>query len=189
MTFILFLEINLFVGNSLLHKHGITLVPLSEAHIELLRNWRNSDFVKKNMQYQGHITETQQLKWFRSLERDTSMYFLIQQDTSFIGCCNMKNIDAELGCAEGGIFLSEEKYLNSLLPIKAIFILYDWVFSNTSVNIIKAEIIKKNNRAIRFNKGLGFTINAEVDNMVFATLTCDDFYSKYRKYKKVLDVE
>ena len=96
----------------MLHKHGITLVPLSEAHIELLRNWRNSDFVKKNMQYQGHITETQQLKWFRSLERDTSMYFLIQQDTSFIGCCNMKNIDAELGCAEGGIFLSEEKYFD-----------------------------------------------------------------------------
>lgn len=167
-------------------NHGVTLEPLAESHLELLRSWRNSDFVKKHMQFQGYITQHQQIKWYRELNSDLARYFLIQENSVFVGCCNVKNINSELCTAEGGIFLSEEKYQNSLLPVKAIFILYDWVFTNTCVNVIKAEILNSNKRAIRFNKGLGFIIHSENDKIVYATLTRDDFYLKYKKYKKVL---
>jgi UDP-4-amino-4,6-dideoxy-N-acetyl-beta-L-altrosamine N-acetyltransferase len=177
----------IFVVKLMIHNHGITLVPLSNSNLELLRCWRNSDFVKQYMQFQGNITESQQIKWFEELDERLVRYFLIKESDCLVGCCNIKNIDSDKGTAEGGVFVSEEKYLGTLIPIKAIFTLYDWFFSNTTVRIIKAEIVKTNKRAIRFNKGVGFVVHSEDDNLVYAKLTCDDFYSQYTKYKKVLD--
>jgi UDP-4-amino-4,6-dideoxy-N-acetyl-beta-L-altrosamine N-acetyltransferase len=170
----------------MINKHGITLESLTEKKLELLRCWRNSDFVKGNMQFQKHITRSQQIKWFQSLDENKARYFLIQEKGNYIGCCNVKNINVTKRTAEGGIFLSEEKYANSLSPVKAIFTLYDWVFSETVVNTIEAEILKTNPRAIRFNKGLGFKLRTEKNGVVFGTLSCNDFYKMYEKYSKIM---
>jgi hypothetical protein len=47
-----------------IEQYGVQLTRLQLDEIELVRNWRNQDFVAQNMDYQKHITQKEQKKWF-----------------------------------------------------------------------------------------------------------------------------
>ena len=49
-------------------KNDIELIPLKEEHIEIIRNWRNSEDVSQYMYSDEFITPSMQKKWFQSLE-------------------------------------------------------------------------------------------------------------------------
>lgn len=169
----------------LIQKFGVTLHPLTEQHLELLRKWRNSDFVQKFMQQQVAITPQEQKSWFDSLDKKTNHYFIIEIDGSFIGCCNIKNIDAD-GVGEGGVFLSAPEYLNGMHGAKAVFLMYEWAFNNGIINAAKSEILLDNKRAIRFNKMLGFTINIK-ESIVEGFLNKESFCNQFKKLHKTLN--
>jgi RimJ/RimL family protein N-acetyltransferase len=170
-------------------KHSITLEPLEYYHLEQLRKWRNSEFVRKYMLYQEHISETQQREWFDTLKDNNKFYFMIFDEHGAYGCCNLNlSIDESGDCyAEGGVFASDEGKLNSLTPIKAICALYKWGFSSCRVSYIKARIRNDNKRAIRFNRGLGFIVDNIADGVTYATLTKSSFEERYNIIKKALD--
>ncbi|MCE9793798.1 GNAT family N-acetyltransferase [Shewanella indica] len=164
---------------------GIELHLLSSDKIELLREWRNSDFVQQFMQKKVVISAEMQQDWFNSLDKRNNFYFLIRENNEFIGCCNIKNVDGGIG--EGGVFVKGPEYLNSISVTKAIFLMYDWAFSNEFIISAKSEILSGNKRAIRFNKMIGFTVN-EVGGIVQGSLIKSDFYIQYDKFFKVLNL-
>ncbi|MBO0215420.1 hypothetical protein J0676_18085 [Vibrio sp. Vb2880] len=168
--------------------HGIHLIPLNEEYLEVLRNWRNSDFVKGFLFSQKEITKEEQINWFHSLEKNDKYYFIIKDDEGYYGACNLnfKYDSNGLAAAEGGIFAGNETKLNSLTPIKAIFLLYDWGFESKELDHVDAHIKSDNKRALRFNKGVGFKVINESDDVVSARLTSKDFYLCYERYKKLL---
>ncbi|ASI89229.1 GNAT family N-acetyltransferase [Vibrio mediterranei] len=171
-----------------LNQHGVTLTPLDESHLEMLRKWRNSEFVRRFMLYQDDISESQQLEWFSKLKDTQKYYFIITDEAGVYGCCNINiNIDELGNCyAEGGIFSAEESKLNSLTPIRAICALYSWGFTFCKVEFIKAKIRNDNKRAIRFNNGLGFKVDHVTDDVTYATLTKSSFEDRYERIKKFL---
>ncbi|HDZ5417928.1 TPA: GNAT family N-acetyltransferase [Vibrio harveyi] len=171
-----------------LNGHGVTLTPLNESHLEMLRNWRNSEFVRRFMLYQEDISENQQREWFEKLKGSKKFYFIITDEAGVYGCCNINIEMDDLGhwFAEGGIFSAEESKLNSLTPIKAICTLYHWGFTSCGVSCIKARIRNDNKRAIRFNNGLGFKVDHVTDGVTYATLTKSSFEHRYDAIKRVL---
>ncbi|WP_299807100.1 GNAT family N-acetyltransferase [uncultured Shewanella sp.] len=169
----------------LISGYGIELHPISEDNIELLRQWRNSEFVQQFMQQTVRITPEMQKKWFNSLDKDRNHYFLIKEGDTFIGCCNIKNItDEHVG--EGGVFLCEEKYLNGISASKAIFLMYEWAFNSGIIIGAKSEILSNNRRAIRFNKMLGFTVEKH-DLVSYGYLNKDRFFEQLTKFSSVLN--
>ena len=54
----------------IIRKYGISLERLTEEDIELVRQHRNSEFIRKRMFYQKMITEEEQKKWFQSINND-----------------------------------------------------------------------------------------------------------------------
>lgn len=171
-----------------LEEHNITLTPLKESHLEMLRQWQNSEFVRRFMLYQENISEVQQREWFAKLQDSQKFYFIITDEAGVYGCCNINIETDELGncCAEGGIFSAEESKLNSLTPIKAICVLYNWGFTSCEVSFIKARIRNDNKRAIRFNHGLGFKVDHVTNGVAYATLTKSSFEERYSVIKRVL---
>jgi UDP-4-amino-4,6-dideoxy-N-acetyl-beta-L-altrosamine N-acetyltransferase len=170
----------------LINGFGISLYRLSEIHLDMLREWRNSEFVQTFMQKRVSITPEMQKKWFESLDLTRDYYFIIEVQGDLVGCCNIKNVDND-GIGEGGVFLIDPTYTNGIIASKAVFLMYDWAFKNEIIKFAKSEILLGNKRAIRFNRMLGFSIDKKGD-LAQGFLTEKSFYNQYEKYYKVLRI-
>ena len=99
-------------------KYGITLERLKEEDIELVRQWRNSDPVRLNMNFREIITPEQQRKWFNSINNVNFHYVIIQYKGVKIGLLNDKNIDWENLTSETGIFVGRPEFFHSTVPYR-----------------------------------------------------------------------
>ncbi|MCX6245548.1 MAG: GNAT family N-acetyltransferase [Bacteroidetes bacterium] len=140
-------------------KYGIILERLKEEDIELVRQWRNSDPVRLNMNYREIITPEQQQKWFGSVDNLQNNFLLIHYQGEKIGLLNDKNIDWENRTSESGIFLGRTDYYSTLVPylvsiagIETTFYLLNW-------NKQYAHILRSNVNAIKFNLVLGYRLS------------------------------
>jgi UDP-4-amino-4,6-dideoxy-N-acetyl-beta-L-altrosamine N-acetyltransferase len=140
----------------IIEKYGITLSQLQEADIQLVRQWRNDPEVGRFLLTQTNITEEQQEKWFKSLDTEHNKYFIIKYKEKKIGLCQLRFIDFKEETAEPGIFIYEEKYRNSILGFQAIFSLLDYAFYDLELEMVYADFLDSNQRAIKFNEAFGF---------------------------------
>ena len=160
----------------LIQKFGIKLRTISSGDIETIRLWRNKDFVRNNMHYTRIINAEQQLQWFNNLDKKCNLYFIIVDGENEIGLIDLKNIDWQKKEAEAGIFIGEENYLNTILPVLATIALMDFSFTVLKLNNLKAKINKHNTEAIRFNQSIGYVYNDDIDNeFVYYKCTKDLF--------------
>lgn len=154
--------------------------------IELIRQWRNSDPVRLNMQYQALITSEQQVQWFNSINNVHNNYMLIHYQGDKIGLLNDKNIDWEALTSESGIFLGKTAlystfvpYLISVAGIETTFFFLGWKRQF-------AHILRTNTNAIRFNQELGYQLcegQEQVDHQKYE-LTRERFELKAGKIRK-----
>jgi len=169
-------------------KYGVTFKRLSEEDIELLRNWRNSPKINQFMEYREYITPEMQRKWFNSVNNLDNFYYIMEYNNEKIGLINNKNSDWDAGISESGIFIWEDKYLNTTVPILASLLLIEAGFYilNGKKNFIR--ILKANKRARDFSTSLGYVLceNQEnVENQLYV-LTKESFEKKGTKVLKAV---
>ena len=143
-----------------LKGYEISLNRVTEDKIELIRQWRNSPKISQYMKYRGIISEEDQKQWFKSVNNEKNLYYIIEYKGAEIGLINIKDIKDHSG--EGGIFIYEDKYLNTDLSYRAHICLFDFFFLNYNGMTIRSEIIKENTRALRFAQFLGCKIIEEL---------------------------
>jgi UDP-4-amino-4,6-dideoxy-N-acetyl-beta-L-altrosamine N-acetyltransferase len=148
-------------------------VPLSIADLELVRCWRNDPKVANYMIFRDHITVTDQEKWFASIQNPQNLYTVIVYDGERIGLSHVKNIDDQQRTGEGGIFIFPEKYRNSLVSYRVSVVGTDWCFHSRGLEVVTGKVLGANQRAIRFNRGLGHVFDPPVpgSNVVTCRLT------------------
>lgn len=137
-------------------KYGITLNRLKEEDLETVRQGRNSEVVKQYMQYREEITVEQHKNWFRSINNIYNFYFIIEHHGKKIGLINSKNVDWEKKCSEAGIFIWDEKYWETPIPILASLLLAEGGFDFFKHTRSYAEIVRTNERAVNFIQSLGY---------------------------------
>ncbi|MHC1778067.1 MAG: GNAT family N-acetyltransferase [Lentimicrobium sp.] len=171
-----------------LFKYGIILERLKEADIELVRQWRNSDPVRLNMEYREMISPEQQHEWFKSIDNLQNNYLMIHYKGEKIGLLNDKNVDWEARTSESGLFLGKTEYYATFVPylvsvagIETTFYYLDW-------NKQFAHILKSNQNAIRYNKKLGYRLcenQEEIENQQYE-MTRESFEQKAGKIRKAV---
>lgn len=171
-----------------LFKYGITLERLKEADIELVRQWRNSDPVRLNMEYREIISSAQQAEWFRKVDNLENNYMMIHYRGEKIGLLNDKNIDWEARTSESGLFLGRTDYYSTFVPylvsvagIEATFYFLNW-------NRQYAHIMRSNPNAIRYNMQLGYRLcdgQEQVENRLYE-LTRESFEQTAGKIRKAV---
>jgi len=168
-------------------RYAVKLHRLTADKIELVRNWRNDPKICQYMFYKEYITEEMQIEWYNKINNDSNYYFIIEYNWEEIGLVNLKNIDKEKKCGEGGIFIYEDKYLNSDVPFRATFCYHDFAFEKINLDYVYGQIIPANKRAIQFNKALGCDIkNSEDGNSILVTLTKENYYKQRNRYLGLL---
>jgi len=60
-------------------------IPLQHHHIQMVREWRNSDFVNQQMEYREKISEVQQEKWFKNIDSTSQFYFVHRYRGEWVG--------------------------------------------------------------------------------------------------------
>lgn len=172
----------------IIKKYGITLYRITEKDIELIRKKRNSVYVKKYMIYRETITREMQRKWFKNINNDCNVYFLILHGKKKIGLTNSAHINWKTKSAEGGIFLWESEYVGTPIPLIASLVSFELFFNVFKLEYCYIKVLKDNHNAIQFNEMFGFKrLSENADkNFYDYRLYSADYNKNISKTKKLI---
>lgn len=173
-----------------LFKYGIMLERLKEADIELVRQWRNSDPVRLNMEYREIISPGQQIDWFKSIDNLQNNYLLIHYKGEKIGLLNDKNVNWEARTSESGLFLGKPEYYATFIPylVSVAGIETTFYFLNWQKQF--AHILRTNHNAIQYNRQLGYRLSEvqdAVENQQYE-LSRENFEQSAGKIRKAVKI-
>jgi RimJ/RimL family protein N-acetyltransferase len=167
-------------------KYGIKLLRLKEEEIELVRTWRNSPQIQQYMEYREHITPEMQKNWFLSVDNINNFYFIIYYEGKKIGLINTSNVNWEDLSSDGGIFIWEESYYDTFVPVWASLCLLETTFLVFGATKSFIKTLRDNQRAITLNTHLGYELlpgQEGVYNQQY-TLTRENFEKRAIKIMK-----
>ena len=139
-------------------KYGVTLRLLDQENLELVRTWRNDPKIRQYLLMRDVISPEQQQKWFLQLDTSVHQYFVIYWKDRKIGLVQITKINHFESTGHPGIFIYEEDHGNTLLAFQAMFVLLDYGFNILGLKKMFAEVLKTNERAIRFNRFFGYEL-------------------------------
>ena len=169
-----------------LSKYGIVLRRLRESDIELVRQWRNSQQISQFMEYRECITPEMQLEWFQSVENFENFYYIIEYQGEDIGLINSSKIEWETVSSEGGIFLWDEKYYETFVPVWASLCLLETSYFILGAGKSYIKTLRDNERAKKLNIHLGYFLipgQEEVYNQEYV-MTAASFMFKAARLRK-----
>jgi UDP-4-amino-4,6-dideoxy-N-acetyl-beta-L-altrosamine N-acetyltransferase len=138
--------------------YGVRLIRLEHRDIELVRQMRNAEHVKRYMEYREHISREMQEDWFRKTDTIHNNYFIIEYKEEKIGLISGAQIDWEkMETGNGGIFIWEQEYWNTPVPLSASILLTDLSFA-LGFKCTYVRVLRDNPKAISFNKQLGYVL-------------------------------
>lgn len=167
-------------------KFGLTFKRLDLEHLEMVRQWRNSDYVRSQMLYNEYITPEMQKKWFDQLDKNTNYYFIVYNNSEAVGVMQIKNIENNRG--EGGIFLTNQKYENSDVVARMILCFNDLIFYELKIKCIYSQVKITNKKALSSSISQGCIRNEEksTNEIVYFELFPENYEKKVLKIKKIL---
>jgi len=156
--------------------YNITLKRITSADIEMIRQWRNAAHVSAYMENREPISPQQQQQWFSSIDNVSNNYFLIIDEAMPAGIIYSASVDWDKGInGNGGIFMGDEKYFATLVPLRAAFLAIEaGIYLGLHTNY--SNVLKENKRAIFFNKKLGYQLlpgQQNVHNQQYVMYTHD----------------
>lgn len=147
-----------------LNNQSITLTTLCEADLELLRSWRNTTQISDNMEFRGYISSEEQIKWFNSICNSTNYYFIINYQGCKIGLIHLNKFDDSEKSAHSGLFIAEKAFTGTGISLGASLLILSYAFEELNLQIIYAKIKRDNLSALQYNKGLGFVLEAHLND-------------------------
>jgi RimJ/RimL family protein N-acetyltransferase len=141
-----------------LSKYSIVLRRLRLEDIELVRQWRNSSQINQFMEYREQISPEKQLEWYRSVDNFENFYYIIHFEGKDIGLINSSNIDWETVSSEGGIFLWDEQYYETFVPVWASLCLLETSYFILNAGKSYIKTLTDNERAKKLNTHLGYVL-------------------------------
>lgn len=172
-----------------LYKYDIVLKRITEEDIEMIRCWRNADAIRQRMAYQRIITKRAQRKWFRSIDNFNNFYYLILHHGEAIGLFNEKNIDWERGTSETGLFIADEKYLSTHIPLMASLAQAETGFRVFAGQCSYARVLRDNRQALDYMFNFGYQIceGQEGEEVPQYALTAEAFEQKGARLLRAMD--
>ncbi|MBT0584948.1 GNAT family N-acetyltransferase [Alteromonas oceanisediminis] len=171
--------------------YQVTLISVTEAHLEQLRAWRNSAHVKQYMLTQDNITPEQQLAWFAHVSRATNQHhYLIEYRDRLIGSCNLKTRGnashiAQADHFELGLYIGDADYMGNLIAFAPTLVLNDFCFNALKAACLHAVVKPENQAAMRYNQQLGYVV-VKSDGVVELSLTQERYEGCSKPLKQLL---
>ncbi|HWB64301.1 MAG TPA: GNAT family N-acetyltransferase, partial [Chitinophagales bacterium] len=144
-------------------RYGITLERLKAPQAELVRQWRNDPKIARVMFYKGNITPEMQNEWFRGTDNEQNFFFIIHYKAEPVGLINISSIDWENKTAYTGLFIYNEKFWGSDVPVMASLAMLDVFFMLFNIQVVYAKVKGDNAVAHNYNTALGFSRTKKIE--------------------------
>ena len=147
------------------HNHkitykDITLRPIAEQDLELLRNWRNDVQTTTYLAKIPTITSEMQQAWFKKDQADPTTYtFAIERNDTkeLVGSVAMYNIEGEQ--AEfGRIFIGDLKHRGKGYGFKGLAAVVYFAFEGLGITKLVASVYENNERSATNLLAQGFVV-------------------------------
>jgi len=174
-----------------IENYDIVLHRFTEEKQEQVRQWRNDPKIAQYMDYQKEITPEQQIQWFHRINNESNLYYIIEYQGIESGVINIKDIDKEYNSGEGGIYIYEDRFLNTDISYRAHIALFDYAFNELHLQNITSKIQDSNTRAKRFAYFLGSEMLSNEDGFTHWNLTKEAYLNNnnrirfIRKYNRL----
>ena len=174
----------------------IEFVNLTVEDLELVRKWRNSDFVSQYMYTKSYINELEQITWFsKIIKSKDSYYWLIKFGNLKVGVVNITSINLENNSCNWAYYIGELDYVGMGVGVKTEFQLIEKVFFDLNLNILNCEVISENLEVLSLHKKFGFkeishlksSFKKDIEfNIVKLSLLKNDWILQREKLKKII---
>jgi UDP-4-amino-4,6-dideoxy-N-acetyl-beta-L-altrosamine N-acetyltransferase len=135
----------------------VSLIKLETKHLEKVRQWRNSEDVKRYMYSQNEISKAQQKNWFDSISVDPNkVYWIIQFQEREVGLAYIVDINKTFQKAIWGFYLGDADARGFGVGIAAMVLGLNYAFQKLNLNKMICEALEMNIAAIRLYEKLGF---------------------------------
>ncbi|MFA8451227.1 MAG: GNAT family N-acetyltransferase [Bacteroidales bacterium] len=149
----------------IIENFNIKLRRIQESDLELIRSWRNSTFVRQHMEFREEITPEMQLQWFHKINNENNLYLFIESQNEKVGLINLKGINFKRKSTEIGIYMADEKYVSTRLPLLALMTIAEAGLHFFGLEKLHAHVLKSNNRSIHLTKTCGFKLCKKQENV------------------------
>jgi RimJ/RimL family protein N-acetyltransferase len=137
-------------------RFGVTLERLESLHLEVVRQWRNSSWVRPYMRYREFIPPEQQAPWFESLDPQCDWYFLAHDADTPFALFHIKAINWSRACGESGGFVGNPAHIGSPQAARATLALMDFAFLVLELQSLEAQYRSDLHRVVQVNRRLGY---------------------------------
>lgn len=146
----------------------VEFVRLSEIHLEMVRNWRNSPEVSKYMYTDQHISEQDQVNWFEKVKNDsTKAYWVIKMDDKYVGVVNLYDINDLNKRCYWAYYLADPsvrgKGLGRLIELNIL----NYIFEILGLNKLCCEVFSSNEIVVKIHQKYGSKIEGEFRKHVY----------------------
>ncbi len=144
-------------------RYGVTLERLTQNRTEMVRQWRNDRKIQRFMFYKGEITSSMQKEWFNSVDNEENFFFIIHYKNIPVGLINISSIDWTNKTAYTGLFIYEDKFLATDVPVMASLAMLDVFFLLFDIQSVYAKVKGNNKVAHNYNTSLGFNRTKKIE--------------------------
>src|SRR5271167_496192 len=157
-------------------RFGITLQRLEPDDLEMVRQWRNSPWVRPYMRHREVIGPNEQTQWFQGLDSERDWYFIARTGDVPFAVFDIKAIDWTAACGESGGFVGNPRFIGCPEPAQATLALMDFGFHLLGLKSLKARYSASLPRIVRLNERLGYVITREGDDgFVYAQVNAERY--------------
>jgi UDP-4-amino-4,6-dideoxy-N-acetyl-beta-L-altrosamine N-acetyltransferase len=124
---------------------------------ELVRNWRNSDEIRRYMYTNHHITKTEHEKWIENLKtKNIARAWIIKYDGKPVGLVYLSNIDYKNKTTDWGFYIADESSKGKGVGSAALYKLMEYVFDEMNFDKMHTKVLENNPIAIKLYEKFGF---------------------------------
>lgn len=146
-----------------IHKNNLLIREIGAADIELIRKWRNQNYIKKRFINTGDISKLQQMQWFKNyLKKTDDMMFMIEETDIFktkIGTVALYNINTDKRSVElGRLMIGYAPAQRKGFGKQAVILTCLYALNILKSTDIYLTVLNDNIPAIKLYKQIGFVI-------------------------------
>jgi len=134
------------------------LRPILPKDLELIRQWRLSEFVESKFPSWDIITPFSQEQWYEKVvHAESNRYFLIEDVKGTpAGVIYLIQIDRRNRHAEFGYYIGEPAALNSGISLEAEYLMLDYAFNYEHLKKVWCETMAFNTHVLKIHERFGF---------------------------------
>lgn len=138
-------------------ENDISIRPVANEDLEMIRNWRNSPEVSQYMYTEPFISKEDQIAWFTEISADpTCKYLVVEYEGKPLGLLYFTEISKTFDSCFWAFYLGDTSVRGAGIGTKIEYNALSYIFDTLKLNKLRCEVLINNEKVIKMHEKFGF---------------------------------